>query len=440
MSNTSSICFFTNYFSTTAGTGVQAKVSVTGGNQQTYQWYSNTTATTTGGSAISGGTSATVNFAPATANPATVYLYCVVTNGCTPTTTATSPVFTVNVTQDPSALTPGSGIFSGKTCFDINKSNYDGDCGTQSSRNSSMTNFQTQNVQPYTFTASTTGTKQNLRFVIVDPLGAVQSTNADAIAVKGNVSNGQIVTLTVTYKNTLSDVGSIAYGKTTAQAVNVKIYAIYNDGTNDLSVPLNVKIQDCACCGAYVAAGVWKNFLCHNLGADEGLDPFTPSQGINGSYYQWGRKDPVATAQTPPGGIANYDNTFPLKTALSNTVKTENDPCPAGYRIPTISQWIGVVQNNTKEFTGNWVESTTDFKSGVKFGKLLFLPAAGWRARGTVAVPMGTLSSRNKIGYYLSSSAYDIEIAQSFAFLQGYPGQSSLERMNNGFSVRCIEQ
>jgi hypothetical protein len=39
-------------------------------------------------------------------------------------------------------------------------------------------------------------------------------------------------------------------------------------------------------CGAYVAAGVWKQFMCHNLGADASLDPFTPVQGIHGNLYQ----------------------------------------------------------------------------------------------------------------------------------------------------------
>ena len=39
-------------------------------------------------------------------------------------------------------------------------------------------------------------------------------------------------------------------------------------------------------CGAYVAPGEWKIFKCHNLGADESADPFTPSWKLNGDYYQ----------------------------------------------------------------------------------------------------------------------------------------------------------
>lgn len=424
--------------STVAGVGVQAKVSVTGGNQQTYQWYSNSTASTTGGTAISGATSATVTFTPATATPSTVYLYCVVKNGCQGNLQGTSPVFTVNVTPDPSTLTPGSGMFTGKTCFDINKSNYDGSCGTQTSRNSNMTDFKTQNVQPYVFTASATGTKKNLRFVIVDALGAVQSTNADAMAVPGTLNNSQVVTLTVTYKNTLSDVGSIAYGKATADAVNVKIYAIYNDGTKDLSVPLNVKIQDCACCGAYVAAGVWKNFMCHNLGADETADPNTPSISINGAYYQWGRLKPGYKApQNGDGPTPDWlgPSNFASNGSWSDTSKTENDPCPAGYRVPTIDQLIGISKNNPISRVGTWTEALTNYNSGAKFGSSLFLPVPG-------IVSGSRIVYRNWKAYYWSSTENVGSYQSSYGFY--FDGNTIVPKTSfgrtDGYPVRCIEQ
>ena len=43
-------------------------------------------------------------------------------------------------------------------------------------------------------------------------------------------------------------------------------------------------------CKAFVAAGVEKRFLCHNLGANTNVDPLTPSWELIGNYYQWGRK------------------------------------------------------------------------------------------------------------------------------------------------------
>ncbi|OXA78518.1 hypothetical protein SAMN05444397_1093 [Flavobacterium aquidurense] len=432
-------------FSTVVGIGIQARVSVTQGNQQTYQWYSNTTASTTNGSVISGATQATINYSPVSASPSVVYLYCIVKNGCSGTPLASStPLFTVNVTADPGNLALGSGIFTGKTCFDINKSNYDGSCGTQVARNANMTNFQTQNVQQYVFTASATGTKKNLRFVVVDPLGAVQSTNADAMALPGSLANSQVVTLTVTYKTNLSDIGSIAYGKSTDQSVNVKIYAVYNDGNSDFALPLNVKIQDCACCGAFVAAGVWKNFMCHNLGADQTLDPNVIAQGLRGDYYQYGQTIPMARSITT-GPLAPFVNVAGNSSWQGNASEPKgvNDPCPAGYRIPSIAEWNGVAANNTSTFVTSSNPNTMIYM-GTKIGSQLFLPFVGsyqhdglFRGYGE-----GKYAAADKVGYknrtvttwmlQLSGSASNPTPFTAETYTTGGPFW--------GLPIRCIEQ
>ncbi|SIR03763.1 hypothetical protein SAMN05880574_1631, partial [Chryseobacterium sp. RU37D] len=53
------------------------------------------------------------------------------------------------------------------------------------------------------------------------------------------------------------------------------------------SCTFNVNVG-AAKCGAYIAPGQWKDFMCHNLGADVSADPFTPSASIQGAKYQWG--------------------------------------------------------------------------------------------------------------------------------------------------------
>ena len=71
----------------------------------TYQWYSNTTATNSGGTEISGATSLSYN-APAFNTAGTFYYYCVVTdagNGCS---NVTSQVATVVVVADPTVTAP----------------------------------------------------------------------------------------------------------------------------------------------------------------------------------------------------------------------------------------------------------------------------------------------------------------------------------------------
>lgn len=67
-------------------------VTATGTTPLTYQWYRNTTNSTTGGTAISGATNAT--YTPSTANAGTLYYYVVISNSCG---TVTSSVVAITV-------------------------------------------------------------------------------------------------------------------------------------------------------------------------------------------------------------------------------------------------------------------------------------------------------------------------------------------------------
>ncbi|QQE78224.1 InlB B-repeat-containing protein [Alicyclobacillus sp. SO9] len=92
-----------------AATVLKVAASVTDGGNVTYQWYSNTTNSTTGGTAISGATSA--SYTPATASAGTTYYYAVATNtnnsvNGAKTATAISSVATVIVNALVNAATP----------------------------------------------------------------------------------------------------------------------------------------------------------------------------------------------------------------------------------------------------------------------------------------------------------------------------------------------
>jgi hypothetical protein len=242
-----------------------------------------------------------------------------------------------------------------------------------------------------------------------------------------------VVTLTVTYKTTLSDVGGLIYGRTSDQAVNIKIYAIYFDGSKDVSVPLNVKIQDCACCGAYVAAGVWKNFMCHNLGADQSLDPTKASQGIVGDYYQRGQTKPV----TVQGFISN-NTTNGGGWLYSGGVKGAKDPCPSGYRVPTKAELQGVISNNTFTRDPNSVwgalgTSSPTLTAMAKFGERLYVPAAG-----RLSQSVSGLYGRNSEGYLYYG---DNDVAMFYFSSNNTP--LFMQPMNyvwEAHPVRCIEQ
>ena len=361
----------------------------------------------------------------------------------------------------------GAGSFSGKACFDvaISNDNVNG-CGTLSSRLAQKSDFTqaSTNTQTYTFTPS--GTVSNVRFVFVN-------TNGTAITALtgGNTGNNinSPVTATVTYASTLN---TPATGLTNSNPITSDIYVVYNNSANntgsDVQIKLTASIKDCACCGAFIAAGVWKDFLCHNLGANTTVDPHVPAVGIHGAHIQWGKRGPNTTgdsrvdwqtaanngaigfgAAPTPGNdntvtIAGWSTTPAVDYSWRTTAgaKTANDPCPSGYRVPTSAEWSGVTINNTISRSGTWGSVNTNYSSAIHFGpnastKLLTLPAAGIRS---IAGNNGAFGSRGSNGYYWSSNeGANSGPALLFAFISTdqYPLFTS-DRLY-GMSIRCIE-
>lgn len=195
-------------------------------------------------------------------------------------------------------------------------------------------------------------------------------------------------------------------------------------------------------CGAYLGPGntLWKDFMCHNLGADTNADPFTPSAAIHGAKYQWGaytgevgRYYSQANDQTNSGTITGWNSTGKANGSWLDASKTGNDPCPSGYRVPTSAQWQGVIANNPYTAQGTWTDSPANYGSGAKIGNLLFLPIAGYRYETD-----GILIKRGNEATYWSTT-----LASNFAFGIGlYPtyGYVTFYYRTAGVSIRCIAE
>jgi len=358
----------------------------------------------------------------------------------------------------------GTGSFSGKTCFDIALGNNNtNSCGPLSARivnQSDFTNAATH-TQSYTFTPS--GTVSNVRFVYVNSNGSAVT------AISGNNTGNNISTAVVATVNYVTT-NSPFMGLTNSNPATTEIYVIYNDGaTNngtDRQLKLTANIKDCACCIVKITATVYKEFLCHNLGANTTLDPHVPVVGLQGAYIQWGKRGPNTTgdsrvdwqtaanngslgfAATPTsindnaasiaGWSTNYASNNSWRTA--GGTKNINDPCPAGYRVPTSTEWTGVNSNNTVSRTGTFTQSTTHYTSALHYGpdvstKLLTLPAAGFRSESN-----GQLTVRGNGANYWSCTENDATTAFSLYFDNTIQLPSNGNGRRNGMSIRCIAE
>jgi uncharacterized protein (TIGR02145 family) len=426
------------------------------GSPLTYQWYSGAS----GSKNSTGGTTNASTYTPpatdvATA-PATKNYWCEVTaTGCG---SVNSPTFTVNVEADPASLTPGSGSFSGKTCFDIANENSGGICGEPAGRTSQKTDFSNRNsqdgatssytgVQVYTFTP--TNAVSHVRFYYTEPVGIsiVESIVAQSSSYETGNSISSSCKVTVYYKTSLdNDLKNYTRLNT---PYKLKLYAVYNsDATystsnNDKVLELNITLQDCSCCGAYTnkSANTWLTFMCHNLGAEESYDPFTPSKYIHGHKYQFGLANvalSMADDQSDPGNVSGWSTSMNSNTGAW---PTGNDPCPAGWRLPSQVEWANVISTSNNDLirvpddqASTWTNSSTNYNTGLKIGDALFLPAAGNRIYST-----GSLNSRGNYGAYWSSSANGTD-GYYMSFRRTSQDTTDSTHRSTGFSVRCVTE
>ena len=151
-----------------------------------------------------------------------------------------------------------------------------------------------------------------------------------------------------------------------------------------------------------------------------------------GMFYQWNRK--VGWSSTDPMINSEGGTTWDDTPAEGNTWEKVNDPCPAGWRVPTHEEQVSLAEADSQWAMVNGV-------TGRMFGKAatddltFFLPAAGHRHSYS-----GIVYFEGTDGYYWSRSSSIIDTRAFYLnFGTNVSTNNSFHRAV-GFSVRCVAE
>jgi uncharacterized protein (TIGR02145 family) len=169
-----------------------------------------------------------------------------------------------------------------------------------------------------------------------------------------------------------------------------------------------------------------------------------------GNHYQWGRPadgheitvwngatltsgrgfadatalEALATSDAPghPNFILTNATPYDWRSDNNNNrwATANQGPCPAGYHVPTDTQWI------TADTFGAWKNNTDTYNSALK------LPSAGDRIHFN-----GLLYNQGTFGYYWSSAVSGTDAGVLF-FYSAAAATGSNPRAY-GYSVRCLK-
>lgn len=269
------------------------------------------------------------------------------------------------------------------------------------------------------------------------------------LTISGNyeIAPGGSTTLTADCGPGTSCTYSWCTGATTAAiTVNPSVTETYTvtatSGGDTESISVVVTVSYCAGVmppsGYGIVSSSGNCWLDRNLGASQVATSSTDAAAY-GDLYQWGRDADGHETRTPLSGttsnLSNSDTPGhsdfilsanipkdwrdPQNSNLWQGVSGTNNPCPAGWRVPTDAEW------DAERLSWNTIDAAGAFHSPLK------LPTAGMRT-GSV----GTLFNVNSNGYYWSNAVGGTG-AKLLQFSTAGANEATRDRAY-GVSVRCI--
>lgn len=175
-------------------------------------------------------------------------------------------------------------------------------------------------------------------------------------------------------------------------------------------------------------------WMDRNLGAAQ-VATSIDDEASYGDLYQWGRgtdghekRNSGTTNQTSNSDNPGHGNFItvildwrnPRNDNLWQGVNGINNPCPNGFRIPTVAEWQAELDSWSSANNQGAINSP------------LKLPAAGFRHQDD-----GSLRNVGSGGFYWASTAFGDQ-TRTFGFSAG-SAYAGADHRSMGFSVRCIK-
>jgi uncharacterized protein (TIGR02145 family) len=180
-----------------------------------------------------------------------------------------------------------------------------------------------------------------------------------------------------------------------------------------------------------------KTWMDRNLGASQVASAVSTAAAY-GDLYQWGRRSDghqcrnsattttLSSIDQPTNGNfilapnSPFDWRSPQNNNLWQGVNGVNNPCPAGYRLPTTTEW------NSERLT--WTANN----SAGAFASILKLPSVGTRTGSS-----GTIFNVGAGGDYHSSSINGTNVW--YLIYDGTVAGNGVAERSTGKAVRCIK-